>query len=405
MKMHKQLFSALLTGTLLLAGTALMAQPGHHGHQTPPMKHRPMFSIGDLMDRQAELQLTEEQMNQLGELKTDFEQELQELKNQDFESREDHHQAFQSLATKYKGELDKVLTQEQLDKIEAMKAERYARHKERMENVDREGLHQEMKAYRDKNIQPVMLQQRGKLEEKISAEDKAKIAELRTQFEANHQEKKQLRQNPEHSREDFKALRESNKEEHEALKALVEKYSEDIEALMEEVKEEREQWHQDMRAIHEKYIPEPEEGREMKKGGKKGKGDKQMRHPGHHPHPGIHHPYGKGMKMGHFLLLDPNAPAESPVKAEEAVTANVRVYPNPAANRMTLEYTLLKAGNVRIELRDKEGNLVRVVEEEQKEAGDYSLPVDATALRDGVYYLTVVSQGQKSAQKVVVAKQ
>ena len=60
---------------------------------------------------------------------------------------------------------------------------------------------------------------------------------------------------------------------------------------------------------------------------------------------------------------------------------------------------------MRIELRDKEGNLVRVVEEEQKEAGDYSLPVDATALRDGVYYLTVVSQGQKSAQKVVVAKQ
>ena len=109
------------------------------------------------------------------------------------------------------------------------------------------------------------------------------------------------------------------------------------------------------------------------------------------------------MRKGHFLLLDPSAPAENPAKA--AVTANVNVYPNPATNRMTLDYTLLKDGNVRIELRDKEGNLVKVVEEGQKSAGDYSLPVDATTLQDGVYYLTIISQGQQTAQKVVVAKQ
>ena len=112
---------------------------------------------------------------------------------------------------------------------------------------------------------------------------------------------------------------------------------------------------------------------------------------------------GKEMRKGHFLLLDPNAPSEAPTKA--AVTTNVNVYPNPAANRMTLDYTLLKGGNVRIELRDKEGNLVKVVEESQKAAGDYSLPVDATTLQDGVYYLTIISQGQRTAQKVVVAKQ
>lgn len=171
---------------------------------------------------------------------------------------------------------------------------------------------------------------------------------------------------------------------------------------MEEVKEEREQWRQDMRAIHEKYAPEPEEGRGKKEDGKKGKGDKPMNPEGRHPHKGMH-PYGKGMKMGHFLLLDPNVTAEAP--AEAAVTANVKAYPNPAANLVTLEYTLLKAGNVRIELRDKEGALVKVVEEGPKAAGDYSLPVDATPLRDGIYYLTIVSQGQKTAQKVVVAKQ
>ncbi|MCB9052827.1 MAG: T9SS type A sorting domain-containing protein [Lewinellaceae bacterium] len=398
MKMHKQLFSTLFAIALLLTGTSLMAQREHHGHHAPAMKHRPMFSFDALMGMQTELQLTEDQMTKLGELKTAFEQELQGLKGQDFESGEEHHQAFQTLAAKYKGELDKVLTEEQQSKLEDIKAERRARHKEHMEKVDREGLREELKAYRDQNIHPVMLRQRAKLEEKISAQDKAVIAELRPKFEASRQEMEQLKQNPDHSREDFKALRESNKEDHEALKALVEKYNGDIEALLSEVKPQQEKWHQDMRAIHEKYAPAPEEGRGRQKEGRKG----MDRHPGQQPHPGMH-PHGGSMRKGHFLLLDPSAPAENPAKA--AVTANVNVYPNPATNRMTLDYTLLKDGNVRIELRDKEGNLVKVVEEGQKSAGDYSLPVDATTLQDGVYYLTIISQGQQTAQKVVVAKQ
>ncbi len=402
MKMHKQLLSALLMGAFLLAGTALVAQQQRQGHHPPPRQHRPMFSFDALMDMQAELQLTEEQMGQLGELKTAFEQEMQELKGQDFESREEHHQAFQALAAKYKGKLDKVLTEEQLAKVEAMKAERRERHQERMKKVDMEGLHQEMKAYRDKNIHPVMLQQRAKLEEKISAEDKALLNELRPKFEANRREMEQLRQGPNHSREDFKALREENKEEREALKGLVDKYSEDIDALLAEIKDQQEQWHKDMRAIHEKYAPAPEEGQGRKRGDKKGKGEQRMHRPGGHPHPGMH-PEGREMRKGHFLLLDPNAPAETP--AEATATSNVKVYPNPAANQVTLEYTLLRAGNVRIELRDKEGNLVKVVEEGQKAAGDYRLPVDATALQDGVYYLTIISQGAKTVQKVVVAKQ
>ncbi|MCB0588757.1 MAG: T9SS type A sorting domain-containing protein [Phaeodactylibacter sp.] len=404
MKMHKQLFNTLLIGVFLLAATAVFGQPGHHGHHPPGMKQGPMFSIGDLMEMKTELQLTDEQMGQLGELNTAFEQDLQKLKGQDFESGEDHREAFHNLATEYKGKLGQVLTEEQLAKLEAIKAERRARHKEYMDNVDKDGLRSELNAYHEKNIRPVMQQQRAKLDEKISAEDKTLISELRTKFEANRQEMQQLKDSPEHSRDDFKAMREEHKDEMEALKGLVEKYSEDIDAVLAEVEGQQEQWHKDMRAIHEKYAPNPEEGHRRGKDGKKGKGEKQMRRPGHPPHPGPGMPpHGKDMRKGHFLLLDPNAPAETSM--EGAVTTNVKVYPNPAANRMTLEYTLLKAGNVRIELRDKEGNLTKVVEEGQKTAGDYSLPVDATSLQDGVYYLTIVSQGQQTATKVVVAKQ
>ena len=395
MKMHKQFFSALLMGALFFLSTTLSAQP-HRGHRAGPFQA--------LEQWKTELNLTEAQQAQLEALKPAFEKSLADLKDKEFDSPEAHKEAFHGLMQEYKTSIGQILTEEQKAMLEAKRAERREGRQDRMKKVDKKGLHQEMKAYRDQNIHPVMLQQRAKLEQKISAEDKALIAKLRNQFEANRQEMEQLKQNPGHSREDFQALREGHKEERAALKGLVEKYDKEIDALLTEVKGQQGQWHKDMQAIHEKYAPGREEGPSKKGEGRRGKGEKQMRHPGHHPHPGMH-PDGDGkeMRKGHFLLLDPNAPAEAPTKA--AVTTNVNVYPNPAANRMTLDYTLLKAGNVRIELRDKEGNLVKVVEESQKTAGDYSLPVDATTLQDGVYYLTIVSQGQRTAQKVVVAKQ
>ena len=400
--MHKQLFSILLIGALLLSGNALMAQRGHHGHHGPHSKHRPMFSFDDLMGMQTELELTDQQVNQLGELKTSFDQERESLKAKEFNSREEHREAFHGLMKEYKGKLDEVLTAEQLEKIETMKAERRARHKDRMENVDKEGLRKAMMDYKDTNIQPVMLKQRAKLEPKISAEDKAILAELRPVFEANRKAMEQLRKDPNHSREDVKAMRENHKEERERLKGLVEKYDEDIEALLAEVKGQAEQWHEDMREIHREYMPKPEEGQRKRGEGRRGSGEKHRQHDGHHGHKGKH-AGERGMHKAHFLLLDPNAPAEGPALA--AVTENVRVYPNPAASNMTLEYSLLKAGSVRIELRDKDGTLVRIVEESQKVAGDYTLPIDASSLQDGIYYLTIISQGQQTAEKVVVSRQ
>ena len=75
------------------------------------------------------------------------------------------------------------------------------------------------------------------------------------------------------------------------------------------------------------------------------------------------HPDGDGVEMRsyHFLLLDPNAPAEA--ENQSSRYDKCKCSPQPGSQPDDLDYTLLKAGNVRIELRDKEGNLVKVVEE------------------------------------------
>ena len=390
MKSYQQVLSVLFTGALLLLSIALGAQARHGQH------HQPRF-MQDLEQLKTELQLTDEQQAQLEALNTTFEKERAELKNQQFDSPEAQHAAFKQLMQDHKARIDEVLTTEQKARLQQLKQERKAPRQGRMDKADKAALKSELKAYRSENILPVMKAQRAKLEEKLSPEDKAQITTLRASLKTRRQEMRALKQEANKSREDFQKLRETYKPDQEAIKALVEKYDADIDALLAEMQPQQEQWHKDIRAIYQKYRPEPKSGDE--KPGPKGKY-------GHHAGPKGQHPALPGkpeMHKGRFLLLDPNAADNS--STENSALSKVSVFPNPAANEMTLQYTLEKAGSVRIELRNKEGNLVKVVKESNEKAGTQSVTIDASSLQEGIYYLTVISQGQQLAQKVVVARQ
>lgn len=344
-----------------------------------------------------ELQLTDEQQAQIESLNTTFEKERAELKDRQFDTPEAQHAAFQQLMKDHKARIAEVLTEEQKARLQELRHERKVKHQPRMSKVDMEALKSELKAYRSENIQPVMKAQRAKLEEKLSPEDKAQITSLRTNLKTKRQEMRTLKQQGNKSREDFQTLREAYKPDLETLKALVQKYDADIDALLAEIKPQQEQWHKDIRAIHEKYRPEPKPGNE-----KPGPKEKYGRHAGPQgPHPA--HPGKPQMRKGQFLLLDPNATEDS--NTNNTALSKVSVFPNPAANEMTLQYTLEKAGSVRIELRNKEGNLIKVVKEGTVKAGEQSVTINASSLEDGIYYLAVISNGQQLTQKVVVAKQ
>lgn len=387
MKVYQQIISALFTGALLFLSLTLGAQ-GRPGHPHPP---RPGFGLEEL---QGELQLTQEQQAQLQVLKATLDEQREALKDQEFDSQEARHEAFKKLMDEHKAGLDKILTDEQEAQLHQLWQER--RHQPRPPRLGKEEgaqMRAEMKAYRDENIAPVMRAQRAELEKKLSPEDKAQIAALRSSFAEMRQEKRALKQNEDKKPEDFQQLRESHKADMETLKGLAEKYDTDIDALMQEIKPQQEKWHQDMRAITQKYRPEPKPGE-----GKAKEGHQWHRGP-RGPHHGL--PGRPGMHKGRFLLLDPNA-AEAP--AAQPVISKTTVFPNPANSEMTLQYTLEKAGDVRIELRDKEGNLLKAVKEGPQQAGPQSITVDAAQLQEGIYYLAVISQGQQVTQKVVVAR-
>ena len=339
----KNILQITLIGLAILLSTSAFSQK-HHPHHG---RYHGILSMSE------ELGLTDRQVEQIEAIHKKYREQVRAIREKDVEDRSELRNEMKTVFEAQHEEVLAILTAEQQTKLEAKKAEREKlreERKERWKNVDKEGLRKAMKTYREENIDPVMKAQRAKLEEKIEAEDKVVIAELREKFETVHQRMKQERKQGAERTEGqrkrhrggkgFKGFAEEENPDRERLRQLVEKYEEDIDALLEELEPQQQKWHEDMKKIAEEYLPETD-GEE---------GSKAHPHK-RHPRPGM-----KTMRKGHFLLLDPNAPAETETEGTPAL-AEMIVYPNPATAANTLQYNVKKAGQVRIELRTKGGNV------------------------------------------------
>jgi hypothetical protein len=403
----------LLIGALIFAGLSLQAQ--HKGPHHRPHKGGGLFEM--INQSKEELQLTPEQETALGNLEVESKAEMEALKAQEFDSREEKHQAFRAMKQSHKEKVDAILTDEQHAILKANRKEKIKAHHEMMQKVDKKKLRAELKQYQQENIEPVMLEKRAALEEVISEEDKATLASLRPKFEARKQDMKQKHKEMKEKRKEMKKECTENKEEckkkcegkgkgamHEghqgrkhhassddpdvkALRSLAEKYETEIDALLEPLADLRKQWEADKKAIMERYLPEGAEPMD-------GKLHKFMS-PRKEGMAGKHH--------GHFLLLDPNKATANNIEAAEIIS-NAKIFPNPASSEMTLSYELQTEGWVQLELKDEDGRLVKALEEGNKAAGTQQLLIDVSGLRNGVYYISILSQGKQSVVQAVVAK-
>lgn len=352
----------------------------------------------------AELQLTDQQVEQIEALTSEQRTQMQALRDQEFENREDRRAAMKEIHTAYQNGLAEILNDEQEMKLKSIRQEARSRRQARAQEFgqQRKAARTEMGEYRTENIQPVILEQRAKLESKISAEDKALIADLRAQ----RPERPKRLENPSieernAAKAEFEARKEEMKAHREQVKALVETYESDIDALFAEIEPQIEEWKQNMKEIAEEHRPERREKRvegESGRKGKKGKAGKrgQRKHKGEKGERAM-------MSKAAFLLLDPNAPISEEAAAPQAIT-EIKVFPNPTFNQNTLSYTVKEAGHLRIELHNESGRLLEVLFDGSKDEGTYQLEVDMSKLRNGVYYYTVQDQGGLQSHKVVVNK-
>ncbi len=383
--MTKLKYSFLLLLALLLSVSSFAQRP--RGHERPPR-------LEALKD---ELQLSEQQLEQIDAIEEKYRDKMRALREQYAGDPEEERDAWRGLREARREEIHGVLTEEQRATLQAKRtareAEREARQSERRE------LREEVQAYLQANVLPVLKEQRARLESQLSAEDKALIAELRQQHESIRAKMKAAQGDPEQRQ----ALRDELKErrgEREQLRGLVEKYEAGIERLFTEIMDERQQWRRDLQQLHENHRPETREEAtpRFRREGPRKQRERQRHHRDGGRHDGI-------MGKGAFLLLDPRADAPAPLDIDDLTPGlEPEIYPNPAGQFNTVRYEIKTPGVVRIELRDAEGRLLRVLLDEYHDRGTYTEDVDVNRLADGVYYYTITTGDGTVTKQVVVSK-
>lgn len=315
--------------------------------------------------------------------------------------REKMRSAMQKMESDFEKEIQAVLTIDQFNEFQTMPRPMHRRgkgHKGKKRGKEHKAFHKE-------KIEPIMLEQRAKLESKISKEDKATIAQLRVDLKKERTDRKGQKDHSKkrmtkEEREKRKAERESNPN-HIKLVELTEKYSADIEPLLAEVKEEMKSLKKEMRKEKGERGERTHKGKRHKKDGKTCEdcdGKKHKEGKGHDRK--AHH---KNKKQSRFLLLDPNQKAEQAnnISKTSAIT-NVRVYPNPSQGISQIEYQLEVPGKVLIELRDKEGTLIDTIENTKQSAGAHKTSVNFGKYTVGIYYIILTDQnGNKISEKVI----
>jgi len=404
-----KLFAALFAAILMTIPTfAQRGDKAHKGFRGQGMMHV--------------LDLTPEQEAKAKSIAEAYRPKFEDLRNQEAD-RAIVREKMKQLRAEQETEFKKILTTDQVAKLDTHKAERKAQKeafKEKVKNVDKSTMKDEMKTYKDKNIKPILLEQRKKLEPQISASDQVEIKELRIAMKAAKKEIKAVKDKykgtsdgmPKGSRKDraahseIQSIKDKYAEKYEAAQALADKYDTQIMALYNEIESERTQWEEDMKGIKDEYFGDIREefgkyrhkGKDGEKAGRKGKGDHEGR--GHKGRRGHHK--GDKDKVA-FLLMDVNK-ADKKAKRKGKRAQGIKVFPNPSATTNTLQYTVNQAGNVRIELHDRSGNVVRTITDSYKTSGDYTETINLSGLNGIVYYYVITDKEGTRSQKFMVRK-
>lgn len=387
----KNFLSILALILLFAAGTAI-AQPGRGGHRNADPEQQATHMTARMTEQ---LGLSEAQQTEVKAINLAFAEKMKA------QHANPGPEAMDALRTEHRAALAKVLNSEQLEKLDALRPEGPGRHRGFRSHGPkdpeaRQALHAEMEAYRQEHIQPVLTAQRAKLEPRISAADQAQIAALREKLRQcpkdGPQQPGQCPQKPgmEHpkgqcgapgggkgakpGRKGMGMLLQDEATRKQA-EQLVARYAPDIDPLLADIAPQREQWQKDRQAIREKYASD-KSGAGRPHAGKKGPGRE----------PSAFH------RQLRFLLMPaaPAADAPATVKAARAIT----LYPNPAGATQQLEFDVLAAGKVLVEIVDRQGVVVKTVFSGDLPAGKNKLDVNTSELHNGQMYFYRITDGK-----------
>ena len=226
---------------------------------------------------------------------------------------------------------------------------------------------EEIKAYIETSVLPVLRAQRQKLEETLSAEEKQQISALREQMQQLRPRREApgdatKRERPtEEQREARASLRAERRQLIAEATSIAQPHEATIDRLMDEIEDQRQQWKDDIRAIIIESGDEEADDSDM---------DIRRRRRAYDL-VSLDDPT-------RFLLLDPHA-------ASAEGSRESRLYPNPVNETSVLEYQLATKGPVIISLFDDAGMPVKTLVYEIQDPGSHRVSMEAGELAPGTY--------------------
>ncbi len=81
------------------------------------------------------------------------------------------------------------------------------------------------------------------------------------------------------------------------------------------------------------------------------------------------------------------------------------IYPNPSKGEFTISYNVLKPTDVRIDIFDQNGALLKtVVNIANQHQGNYQIPVNMEEYVNGIYFVSMLNNSKKTTSKVIVER-
>jgi hypothetical protein len=91
--------------------------------------------------------------------------------------------------------------------------------------------------------------------------------------------------------------------------------------------------------------------------------------------------------------------------APEVMVKQIETFPNPARDVSTFRYRVSTASSVSLRIYDASGDLVATpVNNQQRAAGTYEVPVNVSKLKSGIYYARVQNGTSTQSIKFIVTK-
>lgn len=81
------------------------------------------------------------------------------------------------------------------------------------------------------------------------------------------------------------------------------------------------------------------------------------------------------------------------------------LFPNPSSGEFSIQYEVKQKGIVQIDIYDINGSLVKnIVNNQIQHTGKYVLPTSLKGVANGIYICTIVVNGKKTAERIVIEK-